>query len=101
MVVREKMVMKILILLIGCLACASCSVIRLSNEQTQSRFSAIVPAWPWQDSATIISKMQMVAKTNTFEGSLSDLTQQQKTSTNTIDLIQAIVSSAVKAATKP
>jgi len=80
-----------------------CSVVRIANKTPagqETTFTAYVPGWPWQDSAQVLAKMNLSAKTNAFTASLRDLSESETTSTNAAALVNGIVNAAVSAAVK-
>lgn len=89
-------------LLSATLALSGCAVVSISNDNQQAQFKTTAkisaPAWPWQDTASTLSRLNVSAGTNRFTGSLKDVSQETSTSTNAVNLIQAVVEAAVKAA---
>ncbi len=77
-----------------------CAYVRVYDKERQAGFSSMMPAWPWQDSTRVIDRMNLSAKTNGFTASIRGMTEQEVTSTNAVNFVESVVSSAVSAAIK-
>lgn len=77
---------------------AGCSFVKIQDQTRQVAFSAVMPAWPWQDSGRVLERMNLSSKTNAFTASIRGLQDNETTSTNAVDLVSQVVSSAVGAA---
>ncbi len=76
-----------------------CSTVRITDKDAGVTFTAIMPAWPWQNSQRVLERMNLSARTNgTFTASIRGLTESETTSTNFPSIIEAIVAGAVKGA---
>jgi len=98
--------MRLLIVLFSVTLVSGCAYVRIHNRETGTGFSAVVPAYPWQDATASFSRMNISVKTNgSFTASIRDLSQEEITSTNATALIEAVskgaIEGAVKALTKP
>lgn len=93
--------MKNLPLALILLLTSSCAYIRLTNKETGTGFSAVLPAYPWQDATAAFSRMNISVKTNgAFTASIRDLSQSETTSTNAAAMIEAVSRGAVEGAVK-
>lgn len=92
----------LLLALLSLLLCSGCAVVSISNDNQQAQFRTTArisaPAWPWQDTASTLSRLNVSASTNKFTGALKDVSQETSTSTNAVSLIHTVVEAAVKAA---
>lgn len=85
------------------LTVCGCSVVHVTSSSpngTSTTATAYVPAYPWQDSNQIISRLTASASTNRANISLRDTTQSEVTNTNATQLIENVVAAAVGAAVK-
>lgn len=87
------------------LAIASAAIISLTSgcahvSVTRDGFSAITPAWPWQDSTRVIDRLNVSTKTNAFTASVRGLNESEQTSSNAVLIIQAVTEAAIRAAAK-
>lgn len=80
------------------LVLASCSSVTIEDQTRQVRFSAVMPAWPWQDSLRAVERVNLSARTNTTTFSIRGLTEQETGATNLPTLLEAVVTAAVRAA---
>jgi hypothetical protein len=92
--------MKKLTCLCALLFCG-CNTIHVSNtdgtKTTDTRIQ--LPAWPWQNSTTIVDKFNLSSRTNTFTLSLKS-SQTETGDTNFWSGLNGVVGSAVGAAVK-
>jgi hypothetical protein len=87
---------KAVIAIVCCFFLYSCAFVRVYDKETGSGFSSVVPAWPWQDSSTIVGRMNLSVRTNgAFTASIRELNQDETTNTNMVNLIQAVAEGAV------
>ncbi len=82
-------------LVLGC----GCNSLNLTTPDG-SKVTGHIVAWPWQDSSAALQKVFVTHKTNASSISVAGLTQEQVTSTNAVQLIQAITEAAVAGAVK-
>lgn len=85
-------------LLVCLLGSCGCSAVRAYDKGRQAGFSAIMPAWPWQDSARVIERMNVSSKTNGFTASIRGLNDTEVTSTNAAALIESVSKGAIEGA---
>lgn len=91
--------MKTLPAIILAAACGGCTIVNVSDPASGRRVvHAVVPAWPWQDSAQSVQKLTVAGTTNKTTVSLSGLSQTETTSTNFTSILESVVSAAVRAA---
>lgn len=84
---------------------AGCSSVRVEStgpNGTHTVAKALVPAWPWQDSAQVVQRLNASAATNRSTISLRDVNQSEIANTNTLNFfkeaIAAVVETAIKSA---
>lgn len=81
-------------------AFCGCSYVRVYDKERRAGFSAAMPAWPWQDSSKVIDRVNVSAKTNSFTASVRGLNESEVTSTNSVNLVEAVTKGAIEGALK-
>lgn len=76
-----------------------CTYTTLSDPATGRAVARVVAPWaPWQDTSQALSKLTVTSRTNAFTASLNGYGAQETTSSNAVQLIQAIAAGAVQGA---
>ncbi len=92
---KKKLHAALLLTLAATLTLApGCSYVTVKREG----FSAVMPAWPWQDSTRALERLNISSKTNSFTASVRGLNDSENTSTNTADLFKKGIEGAVQGA---
>ena len=87
-------------LLLLVLILPGCSFVSAYDKERGTGFRAVMPAWPWQDSARVVDRINVSSKTNSFTASIHGLNDTETTSTNAVNLLESAVGAAVGAAVR-
>lgn len=86
----------IIVAVIG--SCCGCSVVKVYDKERKAGFTALVPAYPWQDSYRVIERMNVSSRSNGFTASIRGLNDTEVTSTNAAALIESVSKGAIEGA---
>lgn len=92
--------MKTISILFAALLCG-CSTVSIHDRQRGISFTAIVPAWPWQDSAKTIDHLTLSARGTNFSASLRGISDSEVTNTNSAAMLGEVIGIAIRTAIRP
>lgn len=92
--------MRLCLFLLLLAGCSSVRVESVAANGTRTVASALVPAYPWQDAAQVIQRLNASATTNRSTLSLRDVNQSEITNTNTLNFFKEAIAAVVEAAIK-
>lgn len=92
--------MRLCLFLLLLAGCSSVHIESVAANGTRTIATATVPAWPWQDSAQVVQRLNASAATNRSTISMRDVTQSEITNTNTLNFFKEAIAAVVEAAIK-